>query len=269
MEIDSPKTRELKRLLQAMGSALISFSGGVDSAFLLQVASETLHEKAIAATLVSPQFPRGDLIRAERLAKALGVRHIKLAFDILSDEDFLRNDAMRCHFCKTKMIKLLKGEAKRQGLATVVDGSNLDDTKDYRPGLEAAQRGGGRSPLIETGFTKDDIRKESKQRGLDNWNAPSSACLASRIAYGTPITAEYLSRVDSAEQVLRELGFNQARVRYHPPIARIEVSASEIDRLARAPIREKVTKALTELGFSYLTLDLAGFRTGSMNDLLS
>lgn len=268
METGSPKTRKLGGLLQAMGSALISFSGGVDSAFLLLVASETLCEKAVAATLVSAHFPRGDLIRAEKLAESLGVHHAKLAFDILSDEDFLRNDAMRCHFCKTKMIDLLNGEAKRQGLAWVVDGSNLDDTKGYRPGLEAAQRGGVRSPLIEAGFTKDDIRREAKQRGLENWNAPSSACLASRIAYGTPITAEYLSRIDSGEEVLRELGFNEVRVRYHPPIVRIEVSAPEIDRLARTPIREMATKALKELGFTYITVDLSGFRSGSMNDVL-
>lgn len=269
METDSPKTRKLKGLLQAMGSALISFSGGVDSAFLLDVASETLHEKAVAATLVSPHFPRAELMRAERLAESLGVRHVRLAFDVLSNEDFLRNDAMRCRFCKTKMIEVLMGEARRQGLAKVVDGSNLDDTKDYRPGLEAAQKGGIRSPLIEAGFTKDDIRRTAKQRGLENWNAPSSACLASRIAYGTPITVEYLSRVDSAEEVLRELGFNEIRVRYHPPIARIEVSASEIDRLAQGATRERVAKALKQLGFTYVTVDLAGFRSGSMNDLLS
>ena len=269
MEPHNPKTRKLKDILEAMGSVLVSFSGGVDSALLLHVAAEILKEKARAATLVSPIFPKHDLIRAENLTKALRVNHIRLAFDILSDRDFLRNDGMRCHFCKLKMIDELKDEARRQGLDAVIDGSNLDDTKDYRPGLEVAQKAGITSPLMEAGFTKEDIRKEAKRRKIKTWDRPSSACLASRIAFGTPIHVEDLSRIEKGEETLHQLGFKEVRLRYHPPIARIEVSTERIGRLAQKPIRDTVARTLKDLGFTYVTLDLSGFRSGSMNALLS
>ena len=269
MEPHNPKTRKLKDILGAMGSVLVSFSGGVDSALLLHVAAEILKEKARAATLVSPIFPKDDLIRAENLTKALRVNHIGLAFDILSDRDFLRNDGMRCHFCKLKMIDELNDEARRQGLDAVIDGSNLDDTKDYRPGLEVAQKAGITSPLMEAGFTKEDIRKEAKRRKIETWDTPSSACLASRIAFGTPINPEDLSRIEKGEEMLHQLGFKEVRLRYHPPIARIEVCTERIGRLTQKPIRDTVARALKDLGFTYVTLDLSGFRSGSMNALLS
>jgi uncharacterized protein len=269
MESDDPKTKVLKNLLHKMGSVLVSFSGGVDSTLLLHVAAEILKEKARAATLVSPIFPKDALIRAENLTRELGVEHAKLTFGILADRDFLKNDGMRCHFCKLKMIEKLKDEAKRQGLDSVIDGSNLDDTKDYRPGLEVAQKAGITSPLMEAGFTKKDIRKEAKRRKIITWNAPSSACLASRIAFGTPITAEDLSRIDKGEEILHQLGFKEVRIRYHPPIARIEVSTERIRKLAQRPLRDTVAKSLKDLGFTYVTLDLSGFRSGSMNVLLS
>jgi uncharacterized protein len=268
MEPHNPKTRKLQNILEAMGSVLVSLSGGVDSALLLHVAAEVLEEKARAATLVSPIFPKDDLIRAENFTKTLRVSHARLAFDILSDRDFLRNDGMRCHFCKLKMIGELKHEASRQGLDSVIDGGNLDDTKDYRPGLEAAHKAGITSPLMEAGFTKEDIRKEAKRRKIKTWNTPSSACLASRIAFGTPITVEDLSRIDKGEEMLQKLGFEEVRLRYHPPIARIEVSTERIGQLAQQPIRDAVARALKDLGFTYVTLDLSGFRSGSMNALL-
>ena len=182
-----------------MGSVLISLSGGVDSAFLLQIASETLKEKVKAVTFTSPIFSRNDLMRAENLAKKLKVAHIKIKFDILSDSDFCKNDKMRCHFCKTKMIEALKKESKKQGISYIADGSNIDDMKDYRPGLKVAQKSGIIFPLLEAGFGKEEIRKEAKERKIEIWNTPSSACLASRIAYGTSINGNNLSIIEKGE----------------------------------------------------------------------
>jgi len=252
-----------------MGSVLIALSGGVDSALLLQIASETLKEKVKAVTFTSPIFSRNDLMRAENLAKRLKIDHIKIKFDILSHSDFCKNDKMRCHVCKAKMIEELKKEAKKKGISYIADGSNSDDMKDYRPGLKVAQKSGIKSPLLEAGLGKEDIRKEAKERKIEIWNTPSSACLASRIAYGTHINREDLSVIEKGEEFLHQLGFREVRVRYHPPIARIEVSTREIVRLAESTIRDKVVKKFKELGFNYTTIDLSGFRSGSMNDLLS
>ena len=252
-----------------MGSVLVALSGGVDSALLLQIASETLKEKVKAVTFTSPIFPKNDLMRAGNLAKKLKIDHIKIKFDILSDNDFCKNDKMRCHVCKTKMIEALKKEAKKQGISYIADGSNVDDMKDYRPGLKVAQKSGIQSPLLEAGLGKKDIRQEARERKIEIWNTPSSACLASRIAYGTYINGSNLSIIEKGEEFLHQLGFREVRIRYHPPIARIEVSTQEIVRLAELPIRDKVVEKLKELGVTYATLDLSGFRSGSMNDLLS
>jgi uncharacterized protein len=263
------KTKKLKNLFNSMGSVLIALSGGVDSSLLLQIASETLKEKVKAVTFTSPIFSRNDLMRAENLAKRLKIDHIKIKFNILSHSDFCKNDKMRCHVCKTKMIEELKKEAKKQGMSYIADGSNIDDTKDYRPGLKVAQKSGIKSPLLEVGLGKEEIRQEAKERKIEIWNTPSSACLASRIAYGTHINGNNLSIIEKGEEFLHQLGFREVRMRYHPPIARIEVSTQEIVRLAELPIRDKVVEKLKELGVKYTTLDLSGFRSGSMNDLLS
>ncbi len=262
------KTKKLKDLLDSMGSVLIALSGGVDSALLLQIASETLKGKVKAVTFISPIFPKNDLMRAKNLAKRLKIDHVKIKFDILSHSDFRKNDKMRCHVCKMKMIEELKKEAKKQGISYIADGSNIDDMKDYRPGLKVAQKSGIKFPLMEAGLGKLDIRQEAKERKIETWNMPSSACLASRIAYGTHINGKVLSNIEKGEEFLRQLGFREVRIRYHPPIARIEVSIQEIVRLSELPIRDKVVEKLKELGFKYITLDLSGFRSGSMNDLL-
>ena len=252
-----------------MGSVLVSLSGGVDSTLLLQIASETLKEKVKAVTFTSSIFLKDDLMRAGNIAKRLNIYHIKIKFDILSHSDFCKNDKMRCHICKTRMIEELKKEAKKQGISHIVDGSNIDDMKDYRPGLKVAQKSGIKSPLLEAGLGKEEIRQEAQKRKLEIWNTPSSACLASRIAYGTSINRNNLSIIEKGEEFLHQLGFREVRMRYHPPIARIEVSTQEIARLAELPIRDEVVKNLKELGVKYITLDLSGFRSGSMNDLLS
>jgi uncharacterized protein len=263
-----PKTEKLKKILGEMGSILVSFSGGVDSALLLHVATEVLENKVIAATFISPLFPKADLARAENLIRELKVSRIEILFDILSNEDFIKNDPLRCHFCKTRMVERLGKEAEKHGIHTIVDGANLDDLRDYRPGLKASQKAGIRSPLIEAGFTKQDIRKEAQKRALALWNTPASACLASRIAFGTPIREKDLTMIGHAEAILHELDFKEVRVRYHPPVARIEVSSREIRRLTELPIRKKVIQQFKGLGFTYVTLDLSGYRGGSMNEVL-
>ena len=252
-----------------MRSALVSLSGGVDSALLLHIASETLKENVKAVTFTSPIFVHDDLMRAENRAKSVKVDHIKIKFDVLYQKDFCNNDKMRCYICKTHMIEALKKVAKKQGMSHIVDGSNIDDMEDYRPGLKAAQASGIRSPLREAGFSKEEIRQEARKRNIEIWNTPSSACLASRIAYGTPINKKNLSMIEKGEEFLHQLGFREVRMRYHPPIARIEVSSKEMVRLAEFPIRDEVVKYFKELGVTYITLDLSGFRSGSMNDLLS
>ena len=262
------KIKKLKNLLNSTESVLIALSGGVDSAFLLQIASEILKEKVKAVTFTSPIFPKNELIKAENLTTRLKIDHIKITFEILSHRDFCKNDKMRCRVCKTKMIEELKKEAEKQGISYIADGSNIDDMKDYRPGLKVAQQLGIQSPLLEVGFNKKEIRQEAQERKIETWNMPSSACLATRIAYGTSIDGKNLAIVERGEEFLHQLGFRQVRIRYHPPLARIEVSKQEIMRLAESPIRDKVVKKLKELGFTYTTLDLSGFRTGSMNDLI-
>ncbi len=269
VETQNPKTEKLKEILSHMGSVLVSFSGGVDSALLLHVASEVLGGKAKAVTFISPIFPRIDLARAEHFAVELKVAYIKMPFDILSQEGFLINDGMRCRVCKMKMVEELKKEAATQGIGNIVDGANQDDLRDYRPGLKVTRKAGIRSPLMEAGFTKGDIRREAKRRDIELWDVPASACLASRVAYGTPIKETDLSMIEHAEALLHELGFREVRVRYHAPVARIEVSDSDIPRLAEHPIREKVIEKFKSLGFTYITLDLSGYRSGSMNELLS
>ena len=248
-----------------MRSVLIAYSGGVDSAFLLKVAHDVLGERVVAATALSPTYPHGEMEEAKETAGALGARHVIVTTDELSDPIFTRNPIDRCYWCKKELFSKLTAVAEKHGLDYVLDGSNRDDTSDFRPGMKAAEEFGVRSPLREAGLGKEDIRRLSKEMGLKTWDKPALACLASRFPYGTEITGERLKVIDAAEAFLRSLGITQVRVRHHNDIARIEVPADEIGRLTREESRQKVIQGLKGLGYRYVTVDLEGYRTGSMN----
>lgn len=255
-----------------MPSAIIAFSGGVDSTFLASVAHEVLGPGALAVTGVSPSLPEGELEDARRLARLIGIQHELIATNEMDDPSYVKNGPDRCFHCKDDLYGRLAAMATERGYAFVLDGCNVDDTGDYRPGRQAAARHGVRSPLLEAGLTKDDIRALSRQRGLPTWDKPAMACLASRLPYGTPVTVESLGRIAQAEEYLRSLGIRQVRVRHHvlpggDTVARIETDGVGMQTLLT--FHREVTERLKTLGYLYVTLDLAGYRSGSLNEGLT
>ena len=264
-DIEAKLTR-LRTLLRETGGIAIAFSSGVDSTFLLKVAHEELGEKAIAVTARSHSFPKREQDEAAAFCAREGIRQVVVDSEELAIPGFRQNPANRCYLCKKELFTKILEIARAEGLSAVAEGSNMDDLGDYRPGLQAVRELGIRSPLREAGLTKAEIRELSRALGLPTWNKPSFACLASRFPYGEEITVERLARVERAEQYLLDLGFGQVRVRSHGDLARIELCAADIPKAIEQ--REKIHAALKSFGFAYVALDLQGYRTGSMNEVL-
>ena len=262
------KLEKLKSILRSYGSVLVAFSGGVDSTFLLKVAVDTLGDRAVAFTEASPLHHSWELTEASELAQQFGVRHIIHGSDELGSPEFAANPPDRCYLCKKAIFSGALRIAAELGLAKVIDGSNVDDLQEYRPGRRALEELGVNSPMVDAGLTKTDIRALSQKLGLPTWNRQSLACLASRFPYGTTITIQRLKQVESCETFLRNEGFTTFRVRYHGDSARIEVMVADIGRLAVSPLREKVVTHFKAAGFTYVCVDLQGFRSGSMDELI-
>ena len=260
------KLKNLKKILSDMGSVLVAYSGGVDSTFLLKVASEVLADKVLAVTAVSPTYPPGELVFSRRMSAKLGAKLKIINTDELKDKRFISNTANRCYFCKKELFGKLINIARKNKLKFVCDASNLSDDRDWRPGNKAKEEFGIRSPLKEAGFNKEEIRRISRRLGLDSWDKPNLACLASRIPYGMKITPEALIRIHKAEKFLNALGFRQIRLRHYNGLCRIEVFNKDMPKLLKK--RNLIVARLKSLGYNYVTLDLEGYRTGSMNEVL-
>jgi pyridinium-3,5-biscarboxylic acid mononucleotide sulfurtransferase len=260
------------RLLAALSdleSVAVAFSGGIDSTVVAKAARLALGDRALAVTADSPSVARTELVDAKELAALIGIRHIVVRTDEFDNPDYLKNDGSRCYHCKTELYSTVERLLPDLGVKVVVSGANLDDLGDYRPGLVAAAEHAVRHPLQEAGFTKADVRALAKHWGLPTWDKPASPCLSSRLAPGLAVTPERTARIETAEAILRALGLRECRVRYHEgDLARIEVSPTEIGRLASEPVRSELARELRRLGFKFVTLDLDGFRSGSLNDLV-
>lgn len=262
------KFERLTALVREHDTLLVAFSAGVDSTFLLKAAHMALGDKAVALTASSPTAPPGELDEAKNFAASLGCRHIVLDSHELTNPSFAANPVNRCFFCKDELFRICRAEADKLGIATVADGANLDDLHDHRPGMKAAEEWGVRHLMVEAEMTKDDIRRYSRHLNLPTWNKPSSPCLSSRFPYGTSIDLERLQKVGACEVFMKSLRFREFRVRFHGDLARIEVAPAEIDRLFDKSIREAIVKRFKEIGFNYVSLDLQGFRSGSLNEVL-
>ena len=262
------KWEHLKALLHEMKPAVLAYSGGVDSSLLLRAASEVMGPGLIAATGVSETYPAGELQSAKDFVRSLGVTHRILRTEELTSEDFVRNSPDRCYYCKRELFEKLRKIADTEGISVVIEGSNTDDLIDYRPGRKAAEEHAVRSPLVEAGFSKSEVRQLARGLELPVWDKPSLACLSSRIPYGTRITPGILKSIQTAEDHLRAHGFRQVRVRHHGDTARIEVDRAEFTKLLSDGVAERITAALKEIGYTYVCLDLAGYRTGSMNEAI-
>jgi len=258
----------LRRILRDWGSVLVCYSGGIDSAFVLAVAHAELGPRAVGMTAVSPSLSESEKTDAARIALKLGAEHRFVESHELERPGYVQNGPDRCFHCKSELYEIAEAKRREWQLAVVVNGTNRDDLGDYRPGLEAAKNAGARSPLVEAGMTKSDVRAAALAIGMDVWDKPAAACLSSRIPYGTSVTTERLAQIAGLEAELKALGFRQLRVRWHDQIARIEIALSELELILAPGVREAAVAAGKKHGFQYITLDLGGYRTGSHNEVL-
>ena len=262
------KEQRLRELFQEMGSVLVAFSGGVDSTYVAYVANLELGQNTLCITGESPSLATSDRDEAARLARQFGLRREIIQTAELEDTNYTANGPTRCYFCKDELYKKLEEVARVRDIEFVVDGSTCDDLADYRPGRAATSKHSVRSPLIEVGMTKTDVRLLSQRAGLPTWDKPASPCLSSRIAYGIPVTIERLSTVERGEEILREMGFREFRVRHHDSLVRLEIAPAEMAQALRVEVVEEFGRRFRELGFKYVTLDLHGYRSGAMNEVL-
>jgi len=262
------KEERLRELFRELESVIVAYSGGVDSSYVAYVANEELGSRAVCITGRSASLPAYQRAEIDRVVEKFGFQHELIDTEELENPAYRANDANRCFFCKDELYSKLESVARRRGIKSIVDGSTMDDLGDFRPGRQAAAQHAVRSPLIEVGLSKSEVRELSRKATLPTWDKPASPCLSSRIAYGTTVTIERLSKVDRGEEILREFGFREFRVRHHDQLVRLEIAQAEMDRALRKDLLDDLAKRFRELGFKYVTLDLEGFRSGSMNEVL-
>jgi pyridinium-3,5-biscarboxylic acid mononucleotide sulfurtransferase len=262
------KEERLRELFRGLESVIVAYSGGVDSSYVAYVANDELGARAVCITGQSASLPSYQHAEIESVVKNFGFHHEIIDTDELALPGYRANNGDRCYFCKDELYGKLESVARRRGIEYIVDGSTMDDLEDYRPGRQAAKQHAVRSPLIEVGLNKSEVRELSRRAMLPTWDKPASPCLSSRIAYGTTVTIERLQKVDRGEEILREFGFREFRVRHHDTLVRLEISPAEMDRVLQKEVIDQLAARFRELGFKYVTLDLHGFRSGSMNEAL-